>query len=119
MPKVIEHHKLNDVNNEIELIALDEPGPGGAHHKYQIKVSESLIMSLTFQHGPLGESGPNGLTNEVLAAAIIDRLEGFQSGEFANEFNENALNHFRAGLNWLLQRTRDRIRRGVEGQNKA
>jgi hypothetical protein len=57
----------------------------------------------------------NGITNEVLYAILIDRLECFQTSEFANVFNENALALTRAALEQLECRTRERERRGVEG----
>jgi hypothetical protein len=70
---------------------------------------------VTFQNGPIKEAGVNGTTQEVLLAILIDRLEGFQSGEFKNRDNAVALTHIETAKLWLHKRTMDRAARGVEG----
>lgn len=74
---------------------------------------------IKFQAGPVKETGVNGTTIESVALVLIDRLEGFQRGAFANSYNAEAIAHFRAGVEALLRRTADREARGVEGLNKA
>jgi hypothetical protein len=76
---------------------------------------------LFFQNGPVKESGEgvNGITHEVLFAILIDRLDGFQAGQYANDFNARALTYLRDALNQLHARTREREARGVEGTHKA
>jgi hypothetical protein len=78
---------------------------------------------LRFQRGVVGENGLNGITVEALLAIVIDRLEFYQRSPFPCQENAAALTHVRAaqthlaeGLGWLHERTEDRIRRGVEGQ---
>lgn len=34
--KTLTDHKTNDANSTLNVLALDEPGSGGAHHVYQI-----------------------------------------------------------------------------------
>jgi hypothetical protein len=51
----------------------------------------------------------------VLLAIVIDRLRGFQSGDFKCRENTVALTHIETALMWLQKRTRDRSARGVEG----
>jgi hypothetical protein len=58
------------------------------------------------------------LTNEVLAAILIDRLESFQAGPFPSDYNAYALIRFTEGLGALKGRTKERIARGVEGKHE-
>ncbi len=105
---------------ELLLSAADERGPGNANHEYIIHypVPGPQPGSITFQNGPILEVGVNGLTNEVLLAIVIDRLRGFQAGDFACRENALALTQIETGLHWLQQRTIDRLRRGVEGMSR-
>ena len=70
-----------------------------------------------FQNGPIKENGVNGCHNEDLIAIVIDRLRGFQCGDFACEENANALASLEEALMLLNIRTLGRINRGVEGTN--
>jgi hypothetical protein len=74
---------------------------------------------LVFQNGPIAESGPNGISNEVLLAIVIDRLECFQKGQFACRENALALTKLQEAVHWLHHRTRERLARGVEGLSIA
>lgn len=112
-------HKVNPANDVIKVEAMDGPGPGGASHHYKIDVpSQSPAINLNFQNGAISEVGVNGITHEVLLAILIDRLEGFQSGPFANDYNGAALNHLQSAAGCLHDRTRERMSRGVEGTLK-
>ncbi len=127
--RAINTHKVNGCNEVITVEAVDAPGAGGANHDYWItyplKITEqdkalgilksSQTQTIRFQNGPIKENGTNGITQEVLLAILIDRLEGFQSGKFACERNQNALNHLREALEDLHDRTLERVARGVEG----
>lgn len=107
-------HKVNPANDLLKVEALDGPGPGGASHKYMISGSYGGNL-LCFQNGPINEVGVNGITHEALLAILIDRMEGFQSGPFSNDYNEAALNHLRSAAGALHDRTRERMSRNVEG----
>ena len=101
-----------------DVVALDEPGDGGANHKYGIDLMGGDSCSgpvVSFQNGPIGEVGVNGIQNEDLMAIVIDRLRGFQSGKFACRENAIALTKLEEAMMWLKKRTMDRIARGVEG----
>ena len=110
----IKSHKVEGVEDGLSVCALDEPGSGGASHRYCARGWGGTVY-LDFQNGPIGEAGPNGLTQEVLIAICIDRLEGFQSGEYACEENGVALRHLESALSVLKRRTEARLARGVEG----
>lgn len=113
--RVINSHKINPANDLIELIVLDAPGQGNACHEYQVTLPNGTKTQLSFQNGPIKEVGVNGITQEVLLAVLIDRLEGFQSGIYKCIDNEHALNHLREAKVWLENRTLLRMDRGVEG----
>lgn len=127
MPEIYTH-QTNETNKCIELDA-DERGNGNASHKYVMRVRpgpgriqtlENLhVQALKFQDGPIAEVGVNGITNEVLYAILIDRLEGWQAGEYACENNAIALEHVRAALQAAEFRTAERVARGVEGTHEV
>lgn len=124
-------HKVNPVNDTLDIEVMDQPGAGGAHHHYNVtgfsmagnpslQGSTSYLPSLSkaviiFQNGPIGENGVNGLTQEVLLAIVAHRLECFQAGPYACEENAHALTHVHQALGILKGRTLARMKRGVEG----
>lgn len=118
----ITSHKTNECNEAISIIA-DEPDEqyGNASHAYTVdftgKDGSPFQFGIDFQRGPIKEVGINGLTHEVLLAILIDRLEGFQSGQFACPENSKALDFARLTLDALKERTAKRAARGVEGTN--
>ena len=113
-------HKVNGLNEALEIYVLDEPGPGNACHRYLITIDEKNednpnTVELNFQHGPIAEAGVNGISQEALLAVLVDRLRGFQSGPFACRENAVALTKLEEAMMWIQKRTRDRVARGVEG----
>ncbi len=133
----------DSANHQLKIEVLDEPGHGGACHEYRISIkrgkgdklplplrgrledqtvkiepdgsSEHTVERIIFQNGPIKEFGVNGVTHEALLAILIDRMRGFQAGPFAGRPNAIALTHMEEALMWLQTRTRERIKRGVEG----
>lgn len=111
-------HKVNPANDVLTVTAHDGPGPGGASHNYSIMLPNGQVTTILFQNGPIAEAGVNGVTHEALLAILIDRLEGFESGPYANDYNAAALSHLRSAAGCLHDRTRERMSRGVEGTHK-
>lgn len=120
-------HKVNGLNEALNVAVLDEPGQGGACHRYVIyapndtvnqELNASMSVEINFQNGPIKEAGVNGISNEALLAVVIDRMQGFQSGDFACSENEEALQYCRKALEALQRRTLKRVARGVEGTNQ-
>ena len=118
-------HRVNGLNEAINIIVMDEPGQGNACHHYRI---EPIVSShpqgainpceIKFQNGPIVECGVNGLSNEALLAVVEDRLVGFQAGQYSCRENAVALTKLQEAMMWLQKRTRDRMARGVEGTNQ-
>lgn len=108
------------MENQIGILVLDEPGTSGACHKYCIcsKDGERDFASINFQNGPIQENGINGCQQEDLLKIVIDRLRSFQAGDFSCRENAIALIKCEEALHWLESRTRDRIKRGVEGKTE-
>jgi|SRR5262252_4747205 len=109
-----DHIVSDDQAVQLTITVVDEPGAGGANHRYRIDWPGDSC-DVHFQEGPIKESGVNGVTQEALLAIVIDRLRSFQAGPFSCRENAIALTHCETALLWLQKRTLDRIRRGVEG----
>lgn len=133
-------HRVNPANDTLTITVVDEPGSGGASHRYSISgftadtnpsaknpedfghagdYGATRPTVILFQNGPINEVGVNGLTHEALLAIVADRLRSFQQGPFASRYNALALTHIEDAQNWLNRRTLERMRRGVEGTHKA
>lgn len=131
MRNVIDHIVKGDsVNHQLTISVTDDPGQGGANHRYEIggmstegnssrgELPAEGGVVILFQNGPIKEFGVNGVTQEALIAICIDRLREFQKGPFACKANQDAQQHLHDALYLLQQRTRERIARGVEGTNQ-
>ena len=132
MREIKDHIVEGDLpQNQLKIEVTDEPGSGGANHRYEITgfhgegnpsgapgfpgPFERLII--LFQNGPIQESGVNGITQEALLAIVIDRLRSFQAGPFPCEENAECLSYCEMALDILKERTRMRLARGVEGKS--
>lgn len=126
--RTITDHKLNGLNDALQITVTDEPGAGGANHVYEIEFGNNEGEDRTghsqrkhvisFQNGPIQEAGVNGISGEALMAVQIDRLRSFQAGPYECRENACALTHLETALMWLQKRTRDRMARGVEGTSQ-
>lgn len=119
----ITDHIVNPANDKITITVLDDPGQGGACHQYAARWKNERDKTephcfIGFQNGPISEFGVNGVTQEVLLAIVIDRLQSFQAGPFACRENALALTKIQEAQMWLQRRTRERMQRGVEGTNQ-
>lgn len=106
----------------LKVWCMDDKGGGGAHHVYNIYHVDADVETdqaygiISFQNGPIGENGVNGISNEVLLAIIKHRLCCFAHGPFPSTFNNGALSGVTFALQSLEARTNDRKERGVEGK---
>lgn len=107
----IKTHHVN-VCNEALCLSTDDRGT-----YYVALSSDEADFSMTYHQGEVNKiSDVNGITNELLLAIVIDRLETFQRGEYACPENEHALGNLRFALDHLRRRTKEREARGVEGK---
>lgn len=130
MRELTDHVVSGDQAVQLRIEVTDEPGAGGANHRYEITgfdigKNPSRVGNLgyesqlvLFQNGPIKEAGINGITQEALLAIVIDRLRSFQSGPYSCRENAIALTHCEDALMWLQRRTVARIKRGVEGTHQ-
>jgi hypothetical protein len=79
-------------------------------------------FAISWQNGPLGRGQerrePNGAFVEDIIVAVYDRLNWYQSGEFACDENHAAMDHLNTALEILDVRTRQREARQVEGTHQ-
>lgn len=128
-------HLLPGFNEHLKIAVVDEPGEGGACHRYDIigftvtqnpsrrveghvDTEEIERLCILFQNGPLKESKANGVSDEALLVVIIDRLRSFCSVPVPLRENRRALMHLEMALMYLQKRAKDRMARGVEGTNQ-
>lgn len=109
-------------NNLHQVFRGDEPGAGGACHRYIIRQDkfcpheEVVVAEIQFQHGPRGEqSSTIGVLDNDLLEIVRDRLKAFQQGDYATRENEQALLHIEEALMWMNKRVEDRAERNVLG----
>ena len=124
-------HIVNPANDRLKITVTDEPGAGGANHRYEVQGFDPTANSsagqelpganlvIHFQNGTIPEAGCNGVTQEVLLAIVADRLRSFQAGPFSCRENALALTKIEEAQHWLQQRTLARMRRGVEGTHRV
>ena len=121
--------KLENLN---DVFAIDVPGPGGAHHLYQVckhntgRISEedgtfrtrpeNMVLTVQMQYGGRNAAGSiSGAVDADLLEIVRDRLRDFQAGPYSCRENACALTHIEEALMWLNRRVEDRITRGVLG----
>lgn len=121
--------ELNIGSKEHTVIhAVDEPSFGGACHLYRVfgtkilkanlGMANALMSEIQFQYGPIKEHGVNGVHHEDLIAIVIDRLQCFQSGDYACNENKLAIDNLQLVLAQLSSRTDKRKAAGIEGTSK-
>jgi len=52
MTRELTGHHVNECNEAILIEVLDEPGNGGACHKYRLTLPSGATTDLSFQDGP-------------------------------------------------------------------
>lgn len=102
--------------NEVEV--LGESSFGGAYHNYDIfsNKDNSVLLHIHYQEGTRNSDlAKDGILDSDLLEIVRHRLQSFQAGEYASEYNAEALVHVEAALTSLNQRVEDRIARQVLG----
>lgn len=73
-------------------------------------------ISFTIQNGPIKEVGVNGCQVDTLIETAKLIIEGLNT-KFPCRENSLAITKLDEALMWLEQRTKNRVKRGVEGTN--
>lgn len=131
----IKNHLAEGETNSLRIEAYSEAYPAGGAHRYDIVGFDtkdnpanmspdgyrSLQTRLTviFQNGPVDAVGQNGVTIEAIIAIAADRLATLQQGPLACESNARALVSLYNAMHDLHGRTKERIRRGVQGTQRV
>ena len=107
---------LHTDNNDVSAVHKNDANtlPG---HFYTIEKDGTVLGNITFQNGPVGEVGVNGITSEALLAIVIHRTK-ILNDMFPSSYNELALHSLCGALTAFEARTKDRIKRQVEGLNQ-
>lgn len=119
-------HQLSTIQKRQKLnnvYAIDDKGNGGANHKYVICADIGLQIPeetlIQFQNGARNEKDSvAGVLDTDLLEIVRHRMQCFQAGPFASEYNAKALEHIELALMYLNRRVEDRIERNVLGTNK-
>jgi hypothetical protein len=100
----------------------DEGRPAGGFVRLDAGDAGTPALYVRWQDGPLAVDGvrrePNGAFVETVIAAAKQRIEHYQSTQFASLYNEAAIGYLDAALAALHARTADREARGVEGTHQ-
>lgn len=75
-------------------------------------------ISFTIQNGPIKESGVNGCQVDTLIHAAKIIIEGLNAKYPCRE-NSLAVTKLEEALHWIDARTKNRVKRGVEGTSNA
>ncbi len=102
-----------------EVYRTGEKGNGEAYHKYTVTNSnDKQVGAIQFQDGARNlKSSKSGVLDVDLLEIVRDRLICFQNGEFANDYNAEALVHIEEALECYNKRVENRIQRNVLGTN--
>ena len=111
-------HKIDPFNTEHIFVKAEDDGlqEGTPPSKFYIFLKGhnqdgNKLPTLKFQDGPLRVDNPwgttfhppNGISNEVLLAIVIDRLEAIQKGDKATKDNASAVKFLRNALSALAK----------------
>ena len=116
--------KLETIQTQANLnrvFAIDEIGPGGAYHEYEIKRDDTgeTLATIQLQKGPRKEPDSiHGVLDVDLLEIVRDRMKAFQAGPFACDYNARALEGVEAALTALNDRVEDRLKRDVLSKNE-
>lgn len=121
--QITTHHDGYGLTEKILVYAVDEVGPGGAHHEYRfdVEVGNATFTSvgwLQFQCGPRDEPGSTpGVLAVAVLAVLIDQLTEFQAGPYPSGWGQEALDYLVSAADSLRKRADERASRGVLGRN--
>lgn len=111
-----------DAEDPLKIIACDKPEPDGAHRLYAVQFpnpdpnaaeeAKTLTMPIEFQSQPV-EDGINGLTDEVLLAIVMHRMQTKAKKRPKEPAFRAVFGACGMALQKLHVRTRNRSQRGI------
>lgn len=106
-----------ELNSHLKIEAIGEPQHDGSVREYKIDAPDYPGAGfIVFHTGPHNEGQTiNGLTNEVLLAIVLDRMQAWQSGPFQCPENAESALHIERALDAIRRRAAKRHDRGVLG----
>lgn len=116
-----ELNTIQKVEKLNKVYAVDERGSGNANHFYQIDLQtvedgSDIVSYISFQNGARKDSNSvHGVLDTDLLEIVRDRLNGFQSGDFATDDNAKVLEYIEIALMYMNKRVMDRYERNVLG----
>lgn len=121
MREIKTHQGVPGINNTITIKA-GEAGAGGAPHHYVVHPNNSEINRHPWTQLQFPQEGFKDIavTNEVLLAVLIDRLEGFQTGPNPSRYNAIALRACEIAMLSLKERDKDAREKALrEAESKS
>lgn len=121
MHRQIHGHKLipdcpAELNSHYTITALGEPRQDGSVSRYSVSAHGTATQHIEFHAGPHNEGATiRGLSNEVLLAIVLDRMQAWQSGPFRCPENAESAHHIERALAAVRRRALARHGRGVLG----
>lgn len=111
----------NNAPSNVAALDTRDVTCGNASHLYAVQYGgPGDICYIQFQHGPRAVEGSvAGVFDDDLLAVLQDRLEGFQSGQYACPENATALHHVQLAREALGLRVARRLAQGVLGANQT
>jgi len=79
---------------------------------------EGDTNSFKIQNGPIKDFGENGCQIDELGKVWLYIIESLNQGDYRCRENSIAITKIEEALMWQEARTRDRVKRNVEGHNK-
>lgn len=105
---------------ENALVKFKASNPGIDYKDY-IRIAcdpaNGHTLSFTIQSAPIGEVGVNGVQATDVVEFVKCLFESL-NGDFPSRHNSLTITKLEEAVLWQNARTKDRIVRGVEGQNK-
>jgi len=112
----VERSEARPAGTTVEAVLMDKDHVRFGYRNPAEGEWDGMAGELFFQHGPIGENGVNGVTNEAVIEGLVLRIQALNA-LFPCRENSLAITKLEEALHWLHARTADRQKRGVEGVN--
>lgn len=108
-----QYHEDLFYESDLALVEVDE----SESIEENVDAKPRDFIDIKFQEGTVKDNGVNGAQIEDVIDVLVERLEGFQKGQFPCRENALAITKLEEARMWLNERTHRRKEQGVEGRN--